>query len=117
MKIEKVLTIIVISISMHNEPVSAQSYSHQFVNPDGTATLCSTRTNGYTGKTICAKISVQERLKHAQDTNKMLIKSSYCRELTKVPRDAPASTIMSSPVYGFQAYEACMSRPYGQHSQ
>jgi tetratricopeptide (TPR) repeat protein len=114
MKIEKILWIVLISIPTHNEPVSAQSYSHEFVNPDGSSVMCSTRTNGYTGKTACANIPLKERLKHYQNQYNMLIKSRYCIELTKVPSDAPASTIMSSPVYGFQAYETCMSRPYGQ---
>jgi hypothetical protein len=48
-------------------PVLAQSYSHEFENPDGSSHLCTSDFSGNTGKTRCVKVPIDERIKHQKN--------------------------------------------------
>lgn len=62
-------------------PVLAQSYSHEFENPDGSSHLCTSDFSGNTGKTRCVKVPLDERIKHQKNLLRQTIKSVKCAQL------------------------------------
>ena len=87
-------------------PVLAQSYSHEFENPDGSSHLCTSDFSGNTGKTRCVKVPLDERIKHQKKLINMHQKANYCAALT-TPRTFED---IIKPEYSFSAYLKCMGK-------
>ena len=65
-------------------PVLAQSYSHEFENPDGSSHLCTSDFSGNTGKTRCVKVPLDERIKHQKKLLKLANKDLYCSQQSEL---------------------------------
>jgi hypothetical protein len=100
------LGITIIFCTLSGSAVLAQSYSHEFVNPDGSSVMCSTSLGGRTGQTECANVPRDARLKHYKNLTKIAERREYCAALTKPPHPLD----MFKPEYSWEAFARCMGR-------
>lgn len=80
-----------LSLSVFCLPVHAQTYSHEFVNPDGSSYMCSSDYSGSGGRTRCAKVPIDERTNHQKKLLKLSNKDLYCKNESELWAQANGS--------------------------
>ena len=115
----KKFLIIALLVPFFNFPVLAQTYTHEFVNPDGSSYICSSTLAGSSSRSGCAKVSIEERIKHQKKLLQRADQSATCSEklLGKTYGDAGSriSRYLSAdylenpdPPFSFEMYRKCM---------
>jgi hypothetical protein len=92
----KYLLEIALLMPFFNFPALAQIYTHEFVNPDGSSYMCSSTISGSSSQSGCAKVPIDERIKHQEKLLQRADQGATCSE----------KATLHAKTYGYSAYFA-----------